>query len=218
MSTRSLRAAPACLAAALTLAGCLLDEQDCGEGFVVVGSRCVPAAAAPDGSVPPPSLGLDAGGGADRGAPPSPPPEGWGAYSIVALLDQTPDEIRRADPEASGPEIDALLAVPSVGEFRQAFGVGHRVLENPRGNGIDLLGPPDGRAVSLGALGGRVFVELQLTRPLQSGDAVGIVPGDPPGQPEEAFSLFLCRAPLSAMEGCRKAGEGNELDPFVTLP
>lgn len=202
---------------ALALTGCLLDEEECGDGFALSGGRCVPLAAVADASVAP-GVVIDAATPTDPEPPPSPPAEGWGGYVIVALLDQTPEEVRRADPGSPGPEIDAVIALPGAGDFRQAFGVGVEVLESPRGDAVDLVGPPDGRAVSLGALGGRVFIELALSRPFESGDAIGVIPGDVPGQREEAFSVFLCQAPLNAMEGCRKVGDGDETMPFVVLP
>ncbi|MCB9552217.1 MAG: hypothetical protein H6705_10105 [Myxococcales bacterium] len=203
----------------LPLAGCLLAEQDCGRGFELDGTRCVPVVAAP-APAPAPEV--------DRGVLPAPedvdgalaptPPLTWAPYVIIALLDRTPAEALERTPMTPGADLDAITVLSRGRGGGQVIGVGGAVVE-PLGDAPErVTGHPDEAATSLGTAGGRVFVQLDLDRPLTSGDMIAVHELAEPGGELDAYVLFACRAPLNPMEGCIQIGAGGPGTEVFVLP
>lgn len=202
---------------ALPLAGCLLAEQDCGRGFELDGNRCVPAVAAP-----PPTPDVD------RGALPAPedvdgalaptPPQSWAPYVIIALLDRTPAEALERTPMTPGTDLDAITVLSRGEGGGRVIGVGGAVVEALGDAPERVTGHPDEAATSLGTAGGRVFVQLDLDRPLTSGDVIAVHELAEPGGELDAYVLFACRAPLNPMEGCLQLGVGGPGTGVFVLP
>lgn len=204
--------------AALALAGCLLDEDVCGDGFVADGNRCLPSRAAwGDGALDDAAL-PDASASRGGSAVGEAPAEGWGGYSIVALLDQTPED-EDPDPERAGLDIDTLFVLPGYNVSDAYIGWADGVLNTPGVDPTAVGRDFDGRFVSLGAIGGRLFIQLRLERPLRSGDVIWIEDYVTPGEGfAERAAMYLCRAPLNPMEGCRWVGRVSGSSLPVELP
>lgn len=193
------------------LAGCLLAEEDCGDGFGFDGVRCVPLG---DPSPPrdPGAGGQDPGASADAGPTVDmEPPSIWAEYRVVLLIDRTRPADASRTPASPGADIDAVQIVEAtpigerpVGVAIQAAGF---VLDPFDGNlNTDLervLGPPDGRAVSMGTDGGYMYVSLDLERPLRSADLIVITEVTEVGADADRYQVYLCREPDDSLQDCR---------------
>lgn len=215
-----LRLAGPALLIALALGGCLLAEEDCGDGFALDGSRCVPATAPPAPSAdaamsPPPD---DADVLPDAGPIAGNRPESWAPYVIIALLDRTPPEALARTPDTPGADLDAINVLTRSGDETRVIGNGARVIDSPGIDAERVTGPPDGDAASLGTAGGRVFVQLTLERPLAGGDAVVVHELDEPEGEADSYVIFVCQAPLDPMRGCRQIGVGGAGLGVFVLP
>lgn len=202
---------------AAALAGCLLAEEDCGDGFAFDGLRCVPLAEpppyrAPGAGEPPPGVAPD------LGLPPDMAPPGiWAEFDVVLLIDRTDPKDASRTPASPGADIDAvqIAEVTPVGERRVGVGAEAAgfLLDPFNGNlNTDLdaaLGVPDGAAVSLGSDGGYLYLSLALDRPLRSGDLVVIAEVSDTGADADRYELYLCREPDDSLQACRLLDSGG---------
>jgi len=205
---------PALLGALLVTlhtSGCVLSAEDCGVGFEDVEGRCVAAAQASpfrggmDGGA---DGGVERDGGMRRRRDASTRPEPrdpWAAYDSIRINDITVLADLRARPDAPGVDIDAVEA-----HGEDLFGFAHSA-DGEIGDPLDAnrfidvraaIGPEDGQWVSLG--GGELTVQLELSRPLRSGDAIRVVAQEV-GR-FEVYEVFVCTSdlrcdPLSVGEG-----------------
>ena len=113
---------------ACLLTGCLLSEEPCGLDFKVVEGRCVPLQAPPpfrassdpsedatprDGAVRDLGLRLEPVFDASPvellpDAGPEPVEDEWSAYSVILVVDRTPDGSANRTPALPGADIDAV--------------------------------------------------------------------------------------------------------------
>lgn len=205
------------LALAVPNAGCLLAEEDCGRGFELAGNRCVPRVAAPPapevdgGALPEPEVDVDGSVTLER-------PESWAPYVIVALLDRTPADALERTPATPGADLDAITVIARGGDGGRVIGSGGAVVDPIGAAPTRVSGHPDEAATSLGTAGGRIFVQLDLERPLASGDVIVVHELAEPGGESDAYVLFTCRAPLNPMEGCLQIGVGGPGTGVFALP
>ncbi len=218
MRTPSLAAPIAALLLAGALPGCLLSEEDCGAGFVFDGERCLPAEPAPPFRAGDAGLRND-GAAADLEPKPAPEPtlDDWAEFRIALIIDSTPRAATGQTPASPGADIDAIQAVEPTPRGDVRIGVGGVVLgalfNDPFDGSLNLdpaavLGEPDGRVASLGPDGGFVYVELDLDRPLRTGDLLVVVERLEPDGQQDGYTLYLCRSPDS-IDDCRQMGDGQ---------
>lgn len=206
---------PLALALVPPLSGCLLSEEDCGEGFVFEEARCVPL------QPPRPFRGGDAALRIDGGAlpepEPEPPPDEWAPFDIALVVDDTRRDSVSQTPSMPGADIDAIEAVEGAPAGGAAFGRGVEVLasmftdpfrSNSNTDPSAALGRPDGRVASLGPGGGFVFVRLGLERALRRGDVIAVTEGVEPAGREDAYTLYLCTS-AEGLQDCRAVGAGG---------
>jgi len=222
--------------------GCLLQPEDCGEGFKPVEDRCVPLKEAPplnpdaqafefdaatltdvgkegliDGDLADGSPFQDAETIPDMASP-------WAEYTVILIVDRTEDGDARETPAVPGADIDGLLLKGGVGEIIGFAGqvIDSRINDPFRANiqrePRAALLTPDDRAVSLGSQGGYVRLGLELQRSLRAGDSVEVYelierPGDP-----DRYETFLCRGNSEGLRGCRILGIGEAGRMVYVIP
>ncbi|MBV72090.1 MAG: hypothetical protein CMH52_12250 [Myxococcales bacterium] len=210
--------------AALILWGCILESEECGKQFVPREKRCVPAQPADDFGAGAAAESLDAaakdGGGLDvvmdatttQATLDAETVNPWDEFVQILIVDRTEDAAARQTPALPGADIDGLSIADETGVL---IGTGDVIIDDrvndPFMANIQLnsgagLGPPDGRAVSLGTQGGFIRVGLGLDRPLRDGDIISIFEIAEAMGDQDRYEAFICRNDAEALRGCRVLG------------
>ena len=212
------------------LTGCLLQSEPCGLDFKAVDGQCVPLQAPPPFTSDPdtpPDASTDAADARDLGLRLEPvfdasivdvesdstvEEDEWSAYSVVLLVDRSPDDSANGTPAIPGADIDAveILAMDD-----RSFGSANDVIDarinDPYEANIQMeprsaLGLPDGRAVSLGTQGGFLRLALTTQGPITATARLRVVELEEDAPNEDAFEVFLCRSDSEGLSGCRSLG------------
>ena len=228
---------------ACLLTGCLLSEEPCGLDFKVVEGRCVPLQAPPpfrassdpsedatprDGAVRDLGLRLEPVFDASPvellpDAGPEPVEDEWSAYSVILVVDRTPDGSANRTPALPGADIDAVEVLgPDDGIIGVADAVIDARINDPYEASIQTeprsaLGRADDRSVSLGTQGGFVRLSLSTERPITRAARVRVVEVEEAFENEDTFEVFLCRADSEGLSGCRPLGtsaDGTTIFPL----
>ena len=165
------------LLAALSLPGCILQSEFCGQGFVEADGRCVPAEAPPpwytDGGRVPDLGQPDFSVGTQDGSVPTPPkpdvglvppPDRWSDRKALLVVDRGDRASARRSPATPGFDLDAVSLFAPNGD---SLGVLSDVLDaqindpfraNIATNPVAALRPPDADGLDSRFPGGRPSV------------------------------------------------------------